>query len=50
METLAGYAKCRYKIKEDKVFVLDKGIYGLVQAAYSTGRNSLNPWRSPDLC
>ena len=33
METLAGYAKCEYKIEEDEVFILDKGIYGLVQAA-----------------
>ena len=29
----AGYAKCDYKIEEDEVFILDKGIYGLVQAA-----------------
>ena len=28
METLAGYAKCEHKIDEDKVFILDKGIYG----------------------
>ena len=33
METLAGYAKCKYKIDEDKAFILNKGIYGLVQAA-----------------
>ena len=33
METLAGYAKCKYKIEEDEVFILEKGIYGLVQAA-----------------
>ena len=33
METLAGYAECEYEIEEDEVFILDKGIYGLVQAA-----------------
>ena len=33
METLAGYAKCKYEIEEDEVFILDNGIYGLVQAA-----------------
>ena len=33
METLAGYAKCEYEIEEDEVFILYKGIYGLVQAA-----------------
>ena len=27
METLAGYVKCEHKIEEDKVFILDKGIY-----------------------
>ena len=33
METPAVYAKCEYEIEEDEVFILDKGIYGLVQAA-----------------
>ena len=33
METPVGYTECDYKIEEDKVFTLDKGIYGLVQAA-----------------
>ena len=33
METPAGYSKCNYEIEEDKVFTLDKVIYGLVQAA-----------------
>ena len=28
METPGGYAKCDYKIEEDEVFILDKGIYG----------------------
>ena len=33
METPAGYAKCEHKIEEDELFILDKVIYGLVQAA-----------------
>ena len=33
METPAGYAKCEYEIEEVEVLILDKGIYGLVQAA-----------------
>ena len=33
MERLAGHAKCEYEIEKDKGFRLDKGIYGLVQAA-----------------
>ena len=33
METPAGYAKCEYEIEEDEVFILDEGIYRLVQAA-----------------
>ena len=33
METPVGYAEHEYEIEEDKVFILDKGIYGLVQAA-----------------
>ena len=33
MEILAGYAKCRYEIEEDKILILNKGIHGLVQAA-----------------
>ena len=33
METPAGYAECYYEIEEDEVFILDKGIYSLVQAA-----------------
>ena len=38
METHAGYAKCKYEIEEDEVFILDKGIYGLVQAAQQYGK------------
>ena len=33
MDTPAGYAERKYEIEEDQVFILDKGIYGLVQAA-----------------
>ena len=33
MEALAEYVECDYKIEEDKVFILDKGIYSLVQDA-----------------
>ena len=33
METPVGYAQCNYEIEEDKVFILDKGTYGLVQVA-----------------
>ena len=33
METLAGYAECGYEIKNDRVFILGKGIYDLVQVA-----------------
>ena len=33
VETSAGYAECDYKFEEDEVFILDKGIYGLVQVA-----------------
>ena len=33
MKTSAGYVKCDYEIEEDEVFILDKGIYSLVQAA-----------------
>ena len=34
METPGEYAKCDYKIEEDKVLILNKAIYGLGQAAY----------------
>ena len=34
METPVGYVECNYEIEEDEVFILDKGIYGLVQAAW----------------
>ena len=27
METAAGYTECDYKIEEDEVFILDKGIW-----------------------
>ena len=33
METLAAYAKREYEIEENEVFILGKGIYGLVQEA-----------------
>ena len=33
METPVGYAEHNYEIEENKVFILDKGIHGLVQEA-----------------
>ena len=39
MEAPAVYAECEYEIEEDKVFILDKGIYSLVQAAQQYWKN-----------
>ena len=33
MQTAVGYVECNYEIEEDEVFILEKGIYVLVQAA-----------------
>ena len=39
METAVGYVEHGYKIEENEVFILDKGIHGLVQAAQQYWEN-----------
>ena len=39
METAVGYVEHGYKIEENEVFILDKGIHGLVQAAQHYWKN-----------
>ena len=53
METHAGYAKCKYEIEEDEVFILDKGMYDRIPSTTPgaepprDAKNSGSAWSHP---